>query len=216
MKQSSERIRIIGITFLVLLFCNTLMAQIRNKPESKTAKTKSAVVSGRVFAILGNGDLKPARFAEVSVFYMGPPIGESEEAKTAGYVWIREQKKSSDLLNSDLKRKRFTPPGTTVPIIPSEREVCLRQLDTFYVANLNTLQWINENDARDHFDAVTADEDGVFNLKLPRPGRYVIVASGRAGLNEAVWVDYLNLPYGNSLIAKLKLASPRAACLATE
>jgi len=174
------------------------------------------VISGRVFAIIGNGDLKPARFAEVNLFYMNPDLGESEEPNAAANFWIRERKKAADKWYAEMKRRMsaFVPGKDSPAILPSERERCIGLLDTYYVASVNATHWIVEKKLTDQSDYVQADEEGAFRFRLSRAGMYLVVATGRAGFNEAVWTDYVYVSLGEEAMAKL--SSPSASCLAVQ
>lgn len=63
--------------------------------------------------------------------------------------------------------------------------------------------------------AVDADENGVFSIAIPHPGKYVIVANGHAGFNEAFWE--IGVPDRVVVKAELntvvKVPSPAESCV---
>jgi hypothetical protein len=66
-KRSSVK-RILLSLLLIAVSC--VFAQQKPKTASKPASPGPGIVSGRVFAITGGGDVKPARMAKVYLMYL--------------------------------------------------------------------------------------------------------------------------------------------------
>jgi hypothetical protein len=93
------------------LSCITLLVSVGvfgQHTPNKVPALKQGSLSGRVFAITEGGDLKPARIADVAVFYISESTRDGkaiDEGETAGLTYLEEDNKASDLYLNDLTRE---------------------------------------------------------------------------------------------------------------
>jgi hypothetical protein len=198
-------------------------ASAQQKLPPKAAKTTASVppnpgvVSGRIFAITTGGDIKPARLAKIYLFYLrGLKIAEAneEDQNPAGLAWLKEVGKAlKELIEATEKKTNEIMTGQ--PYAPwSESVVCLRELTAYQGAVIGTLTWGQENPTRSNqILYADADEEGVFKIPA-QPGTYTLVASGRAGFNEAFWEAEVTVEPGTE--TTVKLPSPKKACLVAQ
>jgi hypothetical protein len=168
------------------------------------AKPKTGGVSGRIFLITKAGDIKPARFAKIFLF-------EIRSTDSAGQTWSIEFQKSSE----DYIEELHEPPAVYAEksdyrdalALSSGSLTCMLSLSlTYGHAALAALNWPDQSFVGQ------ADEDGVFKIAHIPLGTYRVVAEGRAGLNEARWVDSVTITQDKEPVM-LKLASPERSCL---
>ena len=180
---------------LLLVAASSMAAQ----QQTETAKprmlaSKPGVVSGRVFAITGGGDMKPARLARVYLFYAGR---NDEEAKTSvGMTWLNENVAAVE---------------AQVKLVEAERETCAADMLTYDKAILATLKWGEDQKKANQILTADADEEGNFKITSVTPGFYVLLARGRSGFSEGIWSQTIKVESGREAI--VKLASPEKACL---
>jgi hypothetical protein len=198
-------------------------ASAQQKVPPKAAKTtvsvplKLGVLSGRIFAITTGGDIKPARLAKIYLFYLrGLKIAEAneEDQNSAGMAWLTEEAKALKELNEALLKEtreimtmqRYSP--------WSESVVCLKELTAYQNAVIGTLTWGQESPTRSsQILYADADEEGAFKIPA-QPGTYTLVASGRAGFNEAFWEAEVTVEPGTE--TTVKLPSPKKACFVAQ
>ena len=168
------------------------------------AQPKTGAMSGRIFLITKAGDIKPARFAKIFLF-------EIKATDSAGQTWSIEFQKSSEDYIEELRE----PPAVYAEksdyrdalALSSGSLECMLSLSlTYGHATLAALNWPDQSFVGQ------ADEDGVFKIAHIPLGIYRVVAEGRAGLNEARWVDSVSITQDKEPV-KLKLASPERSCL---
>ena len=159
-------------------------------------KSKPGIVSGRVFAITQGGDLKPARMALVSAM----PSMES-------FHWLLSvEKEIKELMDAHIRNG--APWGNSL--------TCKEELDAYDHAILRSFESsssdvVNKKSAEHLFVGTKADEDGNFELSLPR-GSYALIARGRAGFDDAVWVEKW-VTVESDKTTRIKLSSPEKSCL---
>ena len=203
----------LGRMVLAVLITISAVAQQKNTPKkavSKPVQSKPGAISGRVFAITEGGDLKPARLAKIYLFHLHTrtaqtPTDSEEALNTAGMAWLTaradEAKKRLEETRRDVREG--------LDLTDSIR--CRREILGEDMALLKTLEWSESAKKGDQILTADADEDGNFKVPTVPPGRYILVARGHAGFNEALWInDSLTVEPGTEIT--LKLASPKVAC----
>jgi hypothetical protein len=205
---------------LVAIFASSAGAQQKiapKKAQPKPVQSKPGQVSGRVFAITESGDLKPARLAKIYLFYLPTSTNstqdadrDSEEAlNTAGMAWLKAQTKAArERLEETIRDVRE---GRSL----TDALKCRRELLTEDAALIETLEWGESAKRPGQILTADADEEGNFKVASVRPGRYILVARGRAGFNDALWVNNsLTVEPGTEVT--VKLASPQKTCLSVQ
>jgi hypothetical protein len=94
----------------------------------------------------------------------------------------------------------------------SDKLACLKSLQTYHDALSQTRDWVSANHKGWQMLTVEADENGVFKIAVPRPGRYLILVAGRAGFNDAFWKAN-GVDVGAGATVTVKLSSPEKACV---
>lgn len=200
------------IAFLILLLA--FRARPAEKPSlqlgtSKPARVKAGAVSGRVFLITEGGDLKPARLANVYLFYGGVEGTKEREgdapARSALEAWHAGLLKEAESLTAEL--------GKPEALQWSESLSCLKDLHTYAKALVATLQWSQDNKKTDQVLSTEADEEGNFKISLT-PGFYILAVKGHAGFNDAFWSKSILVKSGAEIA--LKLSAPEKACIVLE
>ena len=192
----------------MLLFVLAL-ATVVGAQQQKSAPAKAGVVSGSVFAITEGGDLKPARMADVYLLYLYRSVkwatAHPEDEDSAGNAWGNIHNK---IMEEFLKVYAAEGVGW------SDKLDCLKHLQVYQDALLQTRDWVSANHKGWQMLTTEADENGVFKFTIPHPGEYIILASGRAGFNDAFWVGgvpgIIVNPGANTTV---KLSSPTKACM---
>jgi hypothetical protein len=157
------------------------------------AKPKPGIVSGRIFLITKGGDIKPARLASVYL------VSWDGAKNSAAQRWDDEYLRASQGYLAKLLDPQW-----------SESTACKMELLAYDQATLAVLQ----SDAPSQLKILTghADEEGNFKMADVQPGLYMIVASARAGFNDARWEEGF-VQVKSEMETSLKLASPAKACL---
>lgn len=150
-----------------------------------TTPPTSGVTSGIVEAVIGNGDLVPARFAKI---YALP--GES----AAGVRAILQQ--FSDALKAARANAHNQPARDLVEI------QCVKGLIQIQP------KFVLLGQAPGSI-AAGADELGEFTLKSLLNQTYTVFAIGRAGMNAALWIEDLTAAKQPE---RLKLTKPSISC----
>jgi hypothetical protein len=167
---------------------------------SNPAARTMASVSGRIFGIDGNGNIKPARFAHVYLLYgwSGKPKAPGAKDDDSHHAYWAFLDKQNAEMEKKLVEKDFS---------------CRRGLLVFAEAVSHALRWTDENGRPKEFMSVDTDEEGSFKITGVPAGYYFLVVRGRAGPNDAVWTlnDILVKP-GTDV--SVKLSSPEESCLA--
>lgn len=227
---------------LGLFVAGTMMLPgVQAKSQSESA-VKPGVISGRVFLITQAGDIKPARMAHVLLFYdSDPSVATAENDKNSvGHEWRVEYLKALIAYNAEREKvmraledaQRQSKSGDkherreaakNLPIAEANLHAqvassCSDHLLLYNSALSATLKWEIANAQEKSWQLISeqADEDGHFKIAVPRPGKYVVIVTGRAGFNEAVWKteDPVTISPGEE--TTIKMGSPAHSCLATE
>jgi len=200
-----------GLLFLccVALCCASLTSSsARQKSNSTPQRHSTASVSGRVFLITESGDMKPARFAHVYLLYLWsgiPQTGQAANAPspdTAGTVFLSKQTEGMQQEIEEMK-------DASTPT--DESFHCKRRLLTVKKALLETVDWAKESNKSQQLIGTDTDEEGIFHSSGIGPGRYTVIALGRAGANDAFWATEVFARSGEPV--SVKLHSPETACL---
>jgi len=158
--------------------------------QSSDAKAPTTAITGKVFAITNEGDLKVARFAHVVViggvaliqFNRDHPVFEGSESNI------------SYMRNIGANSRNFE---------AIARVTCLKQLHESLIGALGlkarypSLVFTSET-----------DEDGDFKIPAPVSTHSAILVYGKAGMNTAWWINDLTFP----IEEPLKLRAPRTVC----
>jgi len=167
---------------------------------SNPALRTVASVSGHIFGIDGNGNIKPARFAHVYLLYgwSGEPKAPGAKDDDSHHAYWAFLDKQNAEMDENLAEKDFS---------------CRGGLLVFAKAVSHALEWTNENGRPKEFMSVDTDEEGSFKITGVPAGYYFLVARGRAGPNDAVWtLDHILAKRGTDV--SVKLSSPEKSCLA--
>jgi hypothetical protein len=199
-------ISILTVSVIVVLLTGAQQTT-RTGPEGE----RPGILAGRVFAIARSGDIKPARIADVYAFYMYRSVAYANahpnDENSAGMTWMEQHNKAMEELNKQLE-------GSTNW---SESLSCRKELLTYRHAILETLKWAEAEKKAWQVVSVQTDEEGNFRVPISRPGKYLVLVRGRAGLNDAVWQsDAVGVTITPGQVANIKLASPEKACLDVE
>lgn len=219
--------RLLGIAALMTVA--TASAQQTASKSSVTgapiASIKPGTVSGRVFAITGGGDLKPARLAKVTlILYFSRDVADSgKERQSAGkpngfqspQEWLAEKQRKnwagevwSDKRVQALTEfnQRFMTEGTNW----SPSLACREELLSWDKALSQTRQWALDEKKTSQIVSTEADEEGKFSATVP-PGVYSVLVRGRAGFYEAAWLDEgISVNAGTEIA--IKLPAPQKSC----
>lgn len=176
--------------------------------KAKLAKPTAAVVpapgtvSGRIFLITGGRDIKPARLAKLYLFYGGAILGMED---SAGMAFDKEYLKAMDAYVIELKE------NLKLGTLTSEAIDCEKELLLYSTAVVETLTWAETENKTIQAIFADADEEGNFKIAA-LPGRYTLLASGRAGFNDAFWMNgWVTVKSGEE--TTVKMARPEKSCL---
>jgi hypothetical protein len=203
---------------------NTAGNAAQHQPK-EAAGSVAGALSGRVFLVTQGGDIKPARFARVELLYAGSnstkdPSPEAEQQRrlevqnSVGGLFLKEfskrQTEESERLNKNYDIVLHGGKSSTGP--PALE--CLRRLGMYSEAVTEALKRAPIEPAAKmaQVKSEAADEDGNFKIEAS-PGFYVLLATGRAGLNEAVWMQQFQEVKSGQDTA-VKLTSPQVSCVA--
>jgi len=184
--------------------------------QKSPSKATSGVVSGSVFAITKAGDLKPARMASIYVFYIFRSAkwaeAHPEDENSAGAAWMT--------IRNEEMQKRLQEKETPEGMRESDSESCHKTLLLYLKALQETRKWVTDRHKDWQMITADADENGAFKARVPRSGRYLVVAYGRAGMNDAFWDNSSGSGIGIDLVVgattTVKLSSPEDGCLSVD
>lgn len=101
---------------------------------------------------------------------------------------------------------------------PKAEQMCIKRLSLYGETLKQTLEWAHSANKLSQAIAFDADETGMFNVDVPQPGNYMVVARGHAGFNDAFWQagvpDRIVVNAGAN--TAVKLSSPEVACVVTQ
>ena len=179
---------------ILLLLCPAVLISASSQAKNSQAKTTKAAPAGRhageisgfTFLITRNGDLKPARLAQVYLF-------RSDLADAYDVTVVKQRSVFEEGLPQDAELS------------------CEAKIEVYDRALQSALKAARDQDANDAYYVLQADEEGKFHLKNIEPGEYEILVRGRAGANDAYWCKSLRIEAGK--VAQIKLGEPVEACL---
>jgi hypothetical protein len=175
--------RAFRLVILGLLTMTPVFAYSQQHPSTKVANAPG-VVSGRVFAITGAGDIKPARVATVYLLYVYRSVkyaeAHPEDENSAGMEWLKQRNTAFENFMDERKTN-----GESW----SDSLDCQTELLTYRKALLGTLNWATSKNKPWQIIGTETDEEGMFRVEVPRPGKYTLIVRGRAGFNEAAWIS---------------------------
>lgn len=191
---------------LCMAVCLVTSAQLHGQKKASASRpvAQSGSVAGRVFGITQGGDLKPARLARVYLLYSSRDVKDEGE-ETGWQVFMRSYSDGLRKLNEQTKKEDVQ--------TFSERLQCRRELLVSLRALDSARTWAAENKKGWQLTSGEADEDGWFAFPDVKPGRYMVVARGRSGVNDAEWESDL-FPVKPREKVTLKLSAPNTSCLA--
>jgi hypothetical protein len=165
-----------------------------------------------VFAITNGGDIKPARMADLYLFYTHRSAKPEEQDKgdqnkedqnTAGVQWPVEYAKASEEVDKMMSGHHST---TSLQ--------CDASMLIFTKAFAHMGDWAVQNKKEWQMVIDHTDEEGDFRVSVYVPGEYELFVKGQAGFNKAVWRDD-HITISPGVETKVKMASPDVACLIT-
>jgi hypothetical protein len=165
----------------------------QQKTSSPDAQVNAGTTSGIVEAVIGNGDLKPARFAQV----VAVPTQTATDLKKA-------VSSISDVIDNARTKAQEGPQASMVEL---QCVVALMKIKP----SLSALKQAANGNPNNSQGIVVADADemGEFTLKGLSKQPYTIFATGKIGMNAALWLVDL-APSGQP--DRLKLVRPQLAC----
>ncbi len=214
--RSTRRVALAFLLLAALVAAFGGLAQTPAPLQNVTAQKQdsepaSSTVTGRAFAITKGGDLKPARLAKIYLIYhhsaKDSQALQEGTLKTAGTVFDESNAKRSQLeIVAERSMSKFETRDFREAYMLA---VYLRMDDAIKAA----VKWASEN-AEGQVRTTKADEEGNFEALTSLPGRHLLLIVGRAGLNEAIWMEELNVEPGRTY--KLKLSEPKASYLSKD
>ncbi len=177
-------------------------------PQQEKGKRASATISGKVFAITKGGDLKPARLASVYLIYHHSETDSQAFANgqltTAGTVF--DKWRCPPLIVNKGKKTE----STVTFCNPSYALMVAAYWASGQPAQNSPLCCFKEGmapvqgkNAPEQIQEATADEEGVFTITTNVPGHYLLVVEGRAGMNQAIWLENVNVELGKQYMLKM-------------
>ncbi len=218
--MKAEKGSVLVAVFLSAVVCvhGPTLAQAAQDGKQATETTVSAI-SGKVFAITKGGDLKPARLATVYLIYHHSKADsralQDGKLTTAGTVFDEANSKRSDLETKSAQNMNkivAVPDGGARFREIMEQSYMLAVHIRMEDARIAAVKWA-KNNAPEQVQEVKADEEGAFKVTARVPGHYLLVVMGRAGMNNAIWMETLDVELGKEYV--LKLSSPACSYLAT-
>lgn len=172
------------------------------KPKASGA-SKPAEVTGRVFAITRDGDLKPARMATVYLLYMyRSATSDAKDSDSVGSAWEDNFLKELKTFNEEYAQKARS---------WTESIACHRHLMAYTIALRETLEWTSNAHKEWQLTEADADESGYFKIPVPHPGIYILLARGQAGFNDAFW-DTDNFVVHPGAQVEVKMSKVEQSC----
>jgi hypothetical protein len=171
-----------------------------NSPDAPNFHTPrdSGITSGVVEAVIGNGDLKPARFAKIFVI----PDQNADQAKSS----ILNLAKTLEDARTTARRQEG-PNGPGGSLLEIE---CLKGLINIRLSLITaSINASASPETSQNLMAFDADELGKFQLKGIKSDSFIVVAVGKVGMNGAIWVSETETA---SQPNEIKLSQPVLSC----
>lgn len=102
--------------------------------------------------------------------------------------------------------------GSASELAPGESEMCRSRLVMYQAVISQTLQEASAIHKESQAIVADADEYGMFHVAVSHPGKYFMLAVGRAGVNDAFW-EADDIVVNAGAITTVKLSSPKEACV---
>lgn len=102
--------------------------------------------------------------------------------------------------------------GSASELAPGESEMCPSRLAMYRDVISQTLQEASSTHKESQAIVADADEYGMFHIAVSHPGKYIIVTSGHAGVNNAFW-EADDVVVNAGATTTVKLSSPKEACV---
>jgi hypothetical protein len=163
--------------------------------QTTSMQQGSTTTSGIVEAVMENGDLKPARFAHV----VAMPTERSGNFKAA----VGALSKGVD--DARATALKSIVPGPAGNVVETQCVLALMQIESSFIA----LRQSANDDPDKALVFSDADELGEFKLDGLAKRPYTILAIGKIGMNDALWLMDLE-PSEKS--GQLKMVRPQLAC----
>jgi hypothetical protein len=193
---------------LSVFWGSPLNAQTAPAKESGKQHLGYGSVMGRVFVITNGGDLKPARFAKVYFFFDAKTSGGKvfgDDDGSVGYFFLGERTK---WLEDDMKKAEQS--VKQHEDLPSDAVMCLEKLSSADKEIVDTLDYAQKTQHLSEIYVSDTDEEGNFRIDKFRPGFYVVIARGQAGIDDVFWHEDIIIEPKGSFVMKLHLFD--AAC----
>lgn len=166
-------------------------------PAQKASNPSFGTVSGRVFLITKGGDLKPARMARVYLFFEHGPgssaVTTAGAGDSPGLIYLKKYLEATEAANKS-----------------GDSKLCRSDLLNADKATRATLEWAQEHKLMAYVTALDADEEGNFSVGKIRSGVYNLIARGKAGINDAYWLQEITVRPGEK--TEVKVISVEASC----
>jgi hypothetical protein len=166
-------------------------------PSQKASNPSLGTVSGRIFLITKGGDLKPARMARVYLFFEHGPgsaaVAAAGAGDSPGLFYLKKYLEATEAANKS-----------------GDSKLCRSDLLNADKAIQATVQWADEHKLMAYVAALDADEEGNFSIGKIRSGVYNLIARGKAGINDAYWLQEITVKPGEK--TEVKVSSVEASC----
>jgi hypothetical protein len=180
---------------------NQIPANSPDAPNSHTP-SDSGITSGVVEAELGNGDLKPARFAKIFVI----PAEKADQATSS----ILNLAKALENARTAARRQE----GPTGPEGSLVEMQCLTGLIKIRLSLITgSINASASPETSQNLVGFDADELGKFQLKGIKSDSFIVVAVGKVGMNGAIWISETETA---SQPNEIKLSQPVLSCYDTQ
>ena len=193
----------IALLLSLLVFANPVFSQDavpHTKPTKKADIPETGELTGYAFLITKAGDLKPARLAVVALLWF-PVARDAETSNSAGMEYRRNSVKQMQHVFETIKDGHAF-----------GEDACRTELAGYIVALTDTVKWIAAQRKSDFNKKIQADEEGRFKITGIPAGRYNLVVTGYAGVNDAFWEqEEVVITAGQT--TSVKLSSPTKSCL---
>ena len=176
--------------------------------QSRTVHSRALLggkLSGRIFAVTEGGELKPAIMANVYLFFEvsihpNGQVNDVDSDHSAGNLFLENTNKEMETELREMQQNGLT-----------EGIQCRGDLLAYQKAIAATLTDV-PNSKQWQIVTGQTDENGYFELSIPREGSWMLVAHGQAGANDAIWEqEGVRIFAGKA--TELKVGSPEKSCL---
>lgn len=178
-------------TLCVALAFGSVLPCGLSQSTAPVSPSTSDRTTGIVEAVIGNGDLKPARFAQI----IAVPASLATDIKAA----------VSTMADAVEKARAGAKSGPETNLIEAQCVAAMLQVRPA----ITRLSEVGHANPQSGVISTEADELGEFSLTALRDDTYVIFATGKIGMNAAIWLVDI-APSARS--ERIKLVRPQLAC----